>query len=148
MRLRRLSNQAHSCFFRRAATFLVVAAETGGDDIVPAFLAASGDRDDVVERQVFRGMLLCAVLTRIVIPRVNIGPRKLYLVVVLHPHVLQQADDRRQTDRESNRVNLFVVLFDDLDFASEKEGQRLLPRNDPKWFIRSVEEERCLHITS
>ena len=47
-----LPHKAHAGIVRRAAAFLVVAAEAGCDDIVPALLAAPGDGHDVVERQI------------------------------------------------------------------------------------------------
>ena len=100
VRLGGLPDQAHAGFFRRAAALLVIAAETGGDNVVPAFLPAAGNGHDMVERQIFGRKLLSAVLTRIVVPRVNVRPRKLHLVVVLDPDVLEQPDNRGQLDGE------------------------------------------------
>ena len=38
-----------------------------------------------------------------------------------------------------DRVNLVIVLFDDLNFAGKKQRQSFLPGNDPQRFIRSIQ---------
>ena len=67
VRFGRLADQTHPGFFGSAPALLVVASETRRHDIVPAFLPAGCDRQDVVEREIFRRKLLSAVLTRVVV---------------------------------------------------------------------------------
>ena len=121
----------HTGFFRRSAAFLVIAPEAGSDDIVPSLLSARGDRHDVIERQVLRREFLSAVLTRVIVARVDVGPGKLHSIVVLHADVLQQTNDRRKLDRESDGVNLLLVLLNDFNFSGNKQRQRFFPGNNP-----------------
>ena len=83
-------------FFRRAAAFPVIAPEASGDDIVPALLSAHRDRHDVIERQILRREFLAAVLTRVIVARVDVRPRKFHAVMVLDADILQQANDRQE----------------------------------------------------
>lgn len=46
------SNQPHASLIGRATAFLMVAAEAGGDDIIPTLLAAHSDRSDMIEGEV------------------------------------------------------------------------------------------------
>src|SRR5215471_1248884 len=108
MRFGRLPNQAHSCFIRCAATLAVIAAEAGGDNIIPALLPARGDGHDVVERKIFGGELPPAILTRIVVPSINIGAGKLHPVVVLNPDVFEEANNRRQLNSKSYGVDFLL----------------------------------------
>src|SRR5262245_29652531 len=48
-------DQVHAGFGRRAPAFLPIAADTAGNDILPIFAAALGDRHDMIEGQIRRG---------------------------------------------------------------------------------------------
>src|SRR5262249_31627453 len=115
------SNEFHAGFIGCTPALLVIASETCGDNIVPAFLSAKRHRYHVIEGQIFGRKFLAAVLTGVIIPRVDIRAGKLYAVMILHPDVLQEADDRGELDSESNRVNLLVVLFDHFHFSREEQ---------------------------
>ena len=93
MRLGRLSNQAHSGLFRRAAALLMIAAETGRNDIIPTLLSTERNRHDVIEGKVLGRKLLPAVLTRIIVTRVNVGARELHTIEVLDAHIFKKPDD-------------------------------------------------------
>ena len=120
MRFSWASNEFHAGFIGCTPTLLVIAAETGGDNVVPAFLSAKRHRYNVIESEIFGRKFLATVLTGVIIPRVDIRARKLYAIMILHPDVLQEADDRGELDSESNRVNLLVVLFDHFHFSGEE----------------------------
>ena len=115
-----LSDQVHTGFFRRAAALLMIAAEARGDNIVPALLSAHRDRNNVIEREILGWKFLTAVLTRVIVARIDVGARKLNSVQVFHPDVFEEANDRRQLDCERDGMDLLVVLFDDFDFSGEK----------------------------
>src|SRR6185369_1428221 len=92
VRLGRPANESHAGFFRRASALPVIASEARGNDIVPALLSSECDRDDMVECQILGRKLFAAILTRVVISRINIGTGKLHAVVTLHTDIFQQAD--------------------------------------------------------
>src|SRR5262252_3898030 len=46
--------EMHTGFCRRAPTFLAIARDAAGDDVLPVFSAALGDRHDMIERQLAR----------------------------------------------------------------------------------------------
>ena len=73
----------------------------------------------MIESQIFGRKFLSAVLTRVIVARVDVRARKLHPIVVLHTNVLQKTNDRRKFDGERNGMNLLIVLFDDFDFARE-----------------------------
>src|SRR5688572_15057012 len=127
MRLSGWTYQVHSGFLRGPTALLVVAPETGSDNVIPAFLPAAGNRNHMVEREIFGRELLGAVLTGIVVPGINVRPRKLHFVVIFDANVLEQADNRGQADGKRDRMNLAIVLFDNLYFSGEKQRQSFLP---------------------
>jgi hypothetical protein len=92
----------------------------------------------MIESEIFGRKLLPAVLTRIVVSGVDVRSRKFHLVLVLHPHILQKANDRRKLDRKRDGMNFAIMLFDDFNFAGEKQGEGFLPGYDPEWFVRRV----------
>jgi len=114
-------DEPHACFIGCTPAFLVIAAETGSDNIVPAFLSAKRHRHHVIECEIFGWKLLAAVLTRVIVPRVDIRARKLHTVMVLDPDVFQKANDGWKLDGESDRVNLLVILFDHFHFSGEEQ---------------------------
>ena len=141
----RLADEVHTGIVRRAAAFPVITAEARGDDIVPAFLSAHRYWNDVIERQVFGWKLLPAVLTRVIITRIDVRARKLDAVQVPHTDVSEKANDRRQLDGERDGMNLLVVFFNDFDFPGEQQSQRFFPGNDAKRLVRSIQKKRRVH---
>src|SRR5262249_22103564 len=116
----RLPDQAHTRFFRRPSAFPVIAAEAGRNDVVPALLPTGSHVYDVIERQIFGWEFLPTVLTRIVIARVDIGPRKLHAIMVLDAHVLEEPNDGGKLDGKRNGVDFVFVLFNDLHFTGKE----------------------------
>ena len=144
----RLADQVHTGIVRRAAAFPVIAAEARGDDIVPALLPAHRYWNDVIERQVFGWKLLPAVLTRVIITRIDVRARKLDAVQVPHTDVFEKANDRRQLDRERDGMNLLIVFVNDFDFPGEQQSQCFFPGNNAKRLVRSVQQKRRVHPKS
>src|SRR5204863_2100902 len=105
--------QVHAGFSRRPPTFLAVARDTTGDDVLPVFPAALGDRQHVVERQLAGRKRVAAILTGMIVAGVNICPRKRH-VVESPPDldVAQQANDRGKAETDFNRADLPVVFRD------------------------------------
>jgi len=119
VRFSRPADEPHACVFRRAAAFLMIAAEARSDNIVPALLAAHRDWNDVIEREILGGKFLAAVLARVIVARIDVGARKLNAVQVFYADVFEKANDRRQLDCKSDGMNLLIVFFNDFDFAGE-----------------------------
>ena len=59
--------------------------------------------------------------------------------------VAEQADHRRQLERDRDAVDFAVVDGYDLHFALAQQCDRLLPVDDLQRLERRVEEERLLH---
>lgn len=114
-----LSDQVHTGIFRRAAALLMIAAEARGDNIVPAFLSAHRDWNNVIEREILGWIFLTAVLTGVIVTRIDVGARKLNSVQVFYPDIFEKANDRRQLDCKRDGMNLLIVFFNDFDFAGE-----------------------------
>src|SRR6266487_4581711 len=66
--------EPHAGFSRRTPPFPAITRNAAGDDVLPVFPAALGDRQHVVERQLVRGEPVPAVLTGMIVARVNIRP--------------------------------------------------------------------------
>ena len=141
----RLADQVHTGVVRRAAAFPVIAAEARSDNIVPAFLSTHRYWNDVIERQVFGWKLLPAVLTRVIVTRVDVRARKLDAVQVPHTDVFEEANDRRQLDGERDGMDLLIVFVNDFDFPGEQQSQRFFPGNDAKRLVRSIQKKRRVH---
>jgi hypothetical protein len=71
----------------------MIAAETSGDDVVPAFLPTRRDGNDVIECQIFGWELLPAILTRIVVAGIDVGAGELYSIVVFDTDVLEEPNN-------------------------------------------------------
>src|SRR5207248_8062073 len=111
-------------------------------------LSAHCNRHNVVECQIFRGKFFPAILTHIVVPRIDIGARKLHSVEVLDANIFEETDDRRKLDGKCDGMDLLIVLFNYLNFSGEEQGECLFPGNNPEWFVRSVQQKRCSHLKS
>jgi hypothetical protein len=113
----------------------VVATEASCDDVVPFLLSAAGDRNHMVEREIFGRKFPSAILARVVIACIDVGPGELHSIVILNADVFEQSDDGRELYCESDCVDFFVIFVNDLNLACKKQRQRLFPRNDSQWFI-------------
>ena len=131
MRLRRPTNQLHAGFIRSSAAFLVVTAEAGCDDVVPALLSARRNGHHVIEGQVFGREPLTTVLTRVIVAGIDVRARKFHAIVILYANVLQKPNNRRKFNRKRDGMNLLVVLLDDFNFSGEEQRQRFFPGYDP-----------------
>src|SRR5262249_21748155 len=57
----------HAGFCRRAPTFLAIARNATGNDVLPVLSAALGDRHDMIERQLARREAVTAVLAPVIV---------------------------------------------------------------------------------
>ena len=116
----RLTNQVHAGLFGRTAAFPMIAPEAGGNDVIPTLLATERNRHDVVERQILGRKFFAAVLTRVIIARIDVRTRKLHTIQVLDSDIFKQPDDRRQLDGKGDGMNLLVIFFNDFNFSGEE----------------------------
>ena len=72
----RVPDETHVGLFGRSPALSPVARDAAGDDVLPVFAAALGDRHDVVEREVPGGEDVPAGPAGVVVARVDIGPRE------------------------------------------------------------------------
>ena len=99
----------------------------------------------MIERQIFGGKFLAAVLTRVIIARIDVGARKLHSVVILDANVFQETNDRGQFDGKRYGVDLLIVFLDDFDLPGKKQCESFLPGDDTQRFIRSIQQQCRLH---
>jgi len=141
--------QPHARLARRAPALLSVTTDTACHDVLPVLAAAMSHRDHVVERQLGRGERLTAVLTAVVVARVDIraGERDV-IEPALDFDESEEADDGGQLEADGHRPYLAVVDRNHLDLPLAPERNRLLPVNDLERFVRRVQKERLLHDCS
>src|SRR5262245_23712078 len=140
------ADEMHTGLLGSTSALAAVAGDAAGDDVFPILSAALGDRHDMIEGKVRRGEPPRAVLTAVIVARVDVGARERYVVdLPLDFDIAQQADDRRQLEGELDRVDLAVVRRDDLDLPLAPERNRLLPVDDLQRLVRGVQQERLLH---
>ena len=138
--------QSHARLGRRAAALPPVAADAAGDDVLPVLAAAVRHRDHVVEGQLRGREHLVAVLTRVVVARVDVRPRERHVIEpALDSDEAEEADDGGQLEAERHRPYLAVVDRDHLYLPLAPERNRLLPVNDLERLVRRVQKERLLH---
>src|SRR5262249_53543872 len=126
-----------------------VARDAARDDVLPVLPAALGDRHHMIERQVARREPVAAVLTPVIVARVDIRARKRYIIEAsLDLDEPQQPDHRRQLEAESDGADLAVVDVDDLDLALAPQRDRLLPVDNLERLVRRVEKKSLLHPTA
>ena len=53
----------------------------------------------------------------------------------------KQPDHGRHLDRDADRPNVLVILFDDLDFAVENHAYGALPADDPVGLIALIQDK-------
>src|SRR5215472_2918648 len=59
--------ETHAGFSRRAPTFLAIAADAAGDDVLPVLPSTMRHWHDMIERQLARGEQFAAVLARMLV---------------------------------------------------------------------------------
>src|SRR4029078_2238317 len=145
-RVQGVANEMHAGLLGSTTPLAAVAGDAAGNDVLPVFSAALGDRHHMIEGQIRAWQFPPAVLTRVLDARVDVGARERHVVdLPLDPDVAQQANDRGQTEAEGGRADLALVRLDDLDFPLAPQRDRLLPVDDLQGLVRGVEEERLLH---
>src|SRR6185436_18228691 len=94
-------HQVHAGFDRCSPTLLTIAGDAATDDVLPVLPAALGDRHDMIEGQLAHGKLIAAVLTPMVVPRVDVRTRKRHVVeATLDLDVPEQTNNRGQLEAE------------------------------------------------
>src|SRR4051812_48274614 len=90
-----MPQQMHAGLDRRSAALASIARDTAGDDVLPVFSAALGDRHHMIECQFRGGETVTAVLARVVVARVDVRAGEGHVVETpFDLDVPQQADDR------------------------------------------------------
>lgn len=72
----RLTARVHAAFMRKTMPLFQIAAYARGHDVVPQRASAFGARDEVIERQVVRGVGLVAILATEAIAQEHVESRK------------------------------------------------------------------------
>lgn len=121
-----LPDETHACLRRGEPPFSAVAFNAAGNDIAPLSFPSPGPGKDMVIGELFRNKFPAAVLTAVLIPGIDVlsgefdrGLRSF--------HYSQEAYNRRELDRKTDRMDLPAVFFKHLDLAKEKERNRLFP---------------------
>jgi hypothetical protein len=129
----------HACFFGRPPSLLVVARETAGHDVAPAFVSFPDDGNDMIEGEILRRALLPAILAGVVVPGVNIGPAELNVMETLPRfYIFEQSKHAGQFHSETDAADFFVIFRQNFNLALEKESQGALPRNNVDRFEGGV----------
>src|SRR5437868_12212158 len=115
----RLALNMHMRLARRAAALLEVARRAGGGDILPTGPAALRTRQDMVERQFPPRPAIDAAEA---VAKEKVEPREGGIFV--GPNELAKRDHRRQLEAGRGRVNLAVVMGDDVDPFEEHRLDR------------------------
>ena len=127
----RSPHQCQSSFSRSLSAFLAVALDTAGDDVLPHFATALGNRDDVVERQLRSLKPFGAILTSVFVSKIDVRPRKRNLVKsTSHPHAPEKPQYRRKLQSNAHSPDSSIVRSDHLHFAFEEQHHRFLPGDD------------------
>ena len=148
-RFHRLLHELQASFFGRAPTFLVVTAPARRHNIFPGLSPTLGDRDDMIERQLFGSKLVTTVLAGIAISRKDIDAGEFNRPVdILEPDQLEEPHDGGKFEGDRHRVDLSVIDLEDFNFALPKERNRLLPMDDPQGFVRRVEQKGHFHAAT
>src|SRR5262245_44498464 len=142
----RRTTQPHRRFAGRTPALGPITAHAARDDVLPVLAAPLGNRNHMVERELGGGKHLVAVLARVVVAGVDIGPGEGNVIeAALDPDETEQPDDRGQLEADGHRPYLAVVDRDHLDLSLAPERDRLLPVNDLQRLVRRVQKERLLH---
>src|SRR5262249_8598053 len=76
----RSANEMHAGLRGSAAALAAVAGDAAGNDVLPIFSAALGDRHDMIEGQLGAQELRRAILTRVLVARVDVRARERHVV--------------------------------------------------------------------
>ena len=99
LRASRGTNEPHARFLGRASTLSPVARDAARDDVLPVLAAPLRHGNDVIEGELRGGSLLAAVLTREVVPGVDVRARERDVVEpALDVDVPEKPNDRRQLE--------------------------------------------------
>ncbi len=136
VRAARRTQELHIGFFRRAATFAVVAPDTRAHKIFPRFRAATRTRKDVVERE--KRSCRAAVLAAMPIATKDVLARKLD-TFVRNADVCRKADDAGKLVRMADRMdNAAFTLLDDLGFCEKREDESFFDAADADGLVALI----------
>jgi len=110
-----LPKKIHSRLFRRFTTFLFVATQTTGHNVLPACFSAHGSGDYVIVGKLITIKTLSTVLAPVTISRVYILAAKPDSILIKADE-LDQPDNSRQTQRDSGSADLPVICLQNLHF--------------------------------
>jgi hypothetical protein len=130
--------EAHLGFLRRPPAFAQVARCAGGRDIFPGRAAAIGARDNMIEGQIIADATILALET---IPQEHVEPRERWMLRRLY--ILLERNHRRQFHGMRRRMDLALIMVDNIDAVEEHGFYRRLPRPDTEWIIA---ERRIISI--
>src|SRR5438132_10814853 len=118
------SQQRHSCFFRRAVAFPVVALDASRHYVHRRVLSTTRTRQDVIERQLSHTLLLAAILATELVTHVNTQALHVRLLATAaNVYVSAPTDYRRHWEFIMRRTQhaIAVEIFDE---------DRVLERHD------------------
>lgn len=116
--------EGHTGLFWSTVTFLDIASEAGGGDIVPAVKATTRTRNNMVDGQIVP--LITAILASVIVAMQDIAAGKRDLLV-RDLDVGPESDDRRQ---RHIGIYDFAIVLDLLGLALHEEHYRTSPRAD------------------
>ena len=131
----RRAAERHTGFFGRAIAFFDIAAQTGGDDIVPAVKTAARTRNNVINGQVMT--LITAILAGVIVTMKNVAPRETDLFV-RNLHI------RAQTYNCRNRcigVDFPAIVLDLFGLALHEQDHRSPPGADIERLVGCVKDQ-------
>ena len=134
--------EAHFGFTRRPSAFFEVAGCARGRDVLPSRAAPVSARHDVIEGQIIAD---AAILTLKPVPQEHVESRERR--VLRRFDIGFERNDRRQFHRMRGRMNLALVMVDNVDSVEKHCLDSGLPRPDTKriiaeWRIIGIEDKR------
>lgn len=127
----------HSRLFRRFTTFLFIATQTTGYNVLPACFSAHGPWNYVIVGKLIAIKTLTTVLARVTISRVYILATKPYSILIKADE-LDQPDNSRQAKRDSGSANFPVICLQNLYFSQDHQNNGSLPGNYSERLIGSI----------
>src|SRR5262245_11525097 len=113
-----MTQQLHARLTRSASTLEPIAPYAAGDDVLPILAATVRDRHHVVEGQFGRREHLAAILTGVMVARIDVGPGERHVVEpALDLDEPEQADHGRELERERDSSYFAVMNRDHLHFS-------------------------------
>src|SRR5262245_47475171 len=139
-------DEAEAALLRRSIPLPAIAGNTARHDVVPALVPAPRHRDDVVKGELTGRKTVAAILARMVVPGVHVGPGEGYVREgTFHSDVTEQAQHRGELHPYRYAADLPVVDGDDFDLALEQERDGFLPGDDPQRLVGRIEDKCLLH---